>query len=319
MSRERMSGVFDFFKAGQRPAKASQRPVEDLYGVLGVTPAASSEEIRSAYRELAKRYHPDRHPGDPGAQARFQEISRASGILTNPDSRAAYDAVRRAAGAAEKPKPSYPALRPGEKAEWQEQRHREGRPQSQRYAARPAVTVPAGRPINKMWTHMFGEPPKEGVQEESIFAFLKPKEARSGPVRPAVQTLGPSREIPSLDARDYYRAAEKLPLEGMWNFIRQERRAPGFAQVGVLSLGPLAGTGGAPAEADLGALFGVPMDALGAYADRHGLEKLWTQMLVPMAGNLAQAMGNLKPVDIPGVFGVDWDPSGRLELLYNER
>lgn len=314
-----MSGVFDFLRAGKSPRTTSRAPVEDLYGVLGVRPGASYDEIRAAYRELAKRYHPDRYPGDPGAQARFQELSRASGILTNPDSRRAYDAAREAARTVEKPvpKPVYPALRPGEKPTW----HREGRPESQRASERPSAVAPrpTGRPVNKLWTDMFGEPPKEGVQEESIFAFLKPKGTPPQAAKASGQTRAFSSAVPSPGPGDYYRAAQRLPLEGMLNFIRQERLAPGFAQAGVLSLGPIAGAGGAPAEADLANLLGLPLDALAAYADRYGLEQLWRQVLYPMAEKLVLAIDSLKPVDLPGVFYVDWDPSGRLELLYRER
>ncbi|GBD44014.1 Curved DNA-binding protein [bacterium HR40] len=62
-----------------------------LYDILGVPRGASDEEIRSAYRRLAKRYHPDFNPGDPGAEARFKEISAAYEILGDPGKRARYD------------------------------------------------------------------------------------------------------------------------------------------------------------------------------------------------------------------------------------
>ena len=51
----------------------------DPYQTLGVGREATQEEIRAAYRRLAKKYHPDLHPGDKGAEARFKEI--ASGVI----------------------------------------------------------------------------------------------------------------------------------------------------------------------------------------------------------------------------------------------
>ena len=51
--------------------------IQDPYKVLGVRPDASDEEIKRAYRELAKKYHPDRNPGDAEAARRMQEINAA--------------------------------------------------------------------------------------------------------------------------------------------------------------------------------------------------------------------------------------------------
>jgi molecular chaperone DnaJ len=65
--------------------------VRDPYEVLGVGRSASEAEIKSAFRRLAIRHHPDKNPGDPGAQTRFQEINQAHQILSDPQKRAAYD------------------------------------------------------------------------------------------------------------------------------------------------------------------------------------------------------------------------------------
>lgn len=63
----------------------------DLYKVLGVGRNASDEEIKKAYRKLARRYHPDTNAGDASAEERFKEISAAHDVLSDPEKRRAYD------------------------------------------------------------------------------------------------------------------------------------------------------------------------------------------------------------------------------------
>ncbi|RMG98425.1 MAG: J domain-containing protein [Deltaproteobacteria bacterium] len=67
---------------------------DDLYAVLGVDRRASSAEIKRAYRRLAVELHPDRHPDDPEAEARFRRINVAYHTLVDPQRRARYDAER---------------------------------------------------------------------------------------------------------------------------------------------------------------------------------------------------------------------------------
>src|SRR5947209_5790153 len=63
----------------------------DYYEVLGVKKDASEEEIRKAYRKLARQHHPDRNPGDKQAAARFKEVQEAYDVLGDKDKRAQYD------------------------------------------------------------------------------------------------------------------------------------------------------------------------------------------------------------------------------------
>lgn len=68
--------------------------IKDYYTILGVTPDSDEEQIRSQYRKLAMRYHPDRNPDDPQAEERFKEIAEAYGVLTDPQKRSQYDAAK---------------------------------------------------------------------------------------------------------------------------------------------------------------------------------------------------------------------------------
>lgn len=69
----------------------------DYYEVLGVSRDASEEEIKKAYRRLARKYHPDVNKDDPEAEAKFKEISEAYRILSDPQTRAQYDRFGHAA------------------------------------------------------------------------------------------------------------------------------------------------------------------------------------------------------------------------------
>lgn len=64
---------------------------KDYYEVLGVSKGASDEELKKAFRKEAKKYHPDLHPGDKEAEAKFKEINEAYEVLSNPEKRQRYD------------------------------------------------------------------------------------------------------------------------------------------------------------------------------------------------------------------------------------
>ena len=78
-------------RQGRRGRLGDDVAQRDLYSVLGVEKKASHDEIKKAYRKLARQYHPDRNPGDKQAEERFKEISAAYDVLGDADKRKQYD------------------------------------------------------------------------------------------------------------------------------------------------------------------------------------------------------------------------------------
>lgn len=77
--------------------------MDDPYAILGVAKTATEDEIRAAYRKLAKQHHPDLNPGKPEAEERFKAISSAHALLSDPDKRARFDRGEIDASGAERP------------------------------------------------------------------------------------------------------------------------------------------------------------------------------------------------------------------------
>src|ERR1044072_1637283 len=80
--------------------------IKDYYAVLGVQRGASDDEIKKAYRKLARKFHPDLNPGDKAAEDQFKQLQAAYDVLSNPEDRKLYDeygenwrAVKAGAGA----------------------------------------------------------------------------------------------------------------------------------------------------------------------------------------------------------------------------
>src|SRR5271157_3569762 len=65
----------------------------DYYATLGVKKTASADDIRKAFRKLARRYHPDVNPGDKTAEEKFKTLSEANDVLSDPKKRKIYDQV----------------------------------------------------------------------------------------------------------------------------------------------------------------------------------------------------------------------------------
>src|ERR1700735_4251805 len=66
---------------------------KDYYEILGVKKTASAEDIRKAFRKLARKYHPDVNPGDKSAEEKFKTLSEANEVLSDPKKRKIYDQV----------------------------------------------------------------------------------------------------------------------------------------------------------------------------------------------------------------------------------
>src|SRR3989337_2472920 len=76
--------------------------IRDLYEILGVPHDATNDDVRKAYRRLAREYHPDVNP-DPAAEERFKEVSAAYEILSDPQKRQQYDLYGQGRGGVEFP------------------------------------------------------------------------------------------------------------------------------------------------------------------------------------------------------------------------
>jgi curved DNA-binding protein CbpA len=314
--RKRMSGLFDFWKkkpaGGGEAPRASSRGVPtgvDLYALLEVSPNATEEEIRRAYRKVAAKYHPDRNPGNAEVYQRFLDITKAHEILTNATLRAKYDQAFKAS--APKPKFQYPSTRFAEEHE----RRQEG-PQAAQNAPE-STQAPTGP--QDPWDIMFSPSPDKVQPIYTAF----PESEEPGEKTPMPYDVWFPRRIPvSMPPRQkiLYQLQDRLPLKDIWQFIRNNRGDPRFQASKTIVVGTLAGAGINPAEQDLAELIGASFEEIAAYVEEKGLARAWRNVLNPLGEQAMLALDYLKPEDLPGYFYMEWDPTGKvLELLYTER
>jgi hypothetical protein len=90
---------------GRAPSWEHDAKGKNFYNVLGVDPKADPDEIRSAYRKLAMKFHPDKNPGDKKAEDKFKDINEAYQVLSDAKKRETYDRIRQPRSAAQPPGP----------------------------------------------------------------------------------------------------------------------------------------------------------------------------------------------------------------------
>lgn len=108
----------------------------NYYIVLGVKNTASLEQIKAAYRELAKKYHPDKNPGNKAAEDFFKEVQQAYAVLSNPEKRRKFDLKFNYATEQPKGRSSPSAPYTGNAYQYAQQQAR-SRPNDSRQAANP--------------------------------------------------------------------------------------------------------------------------------------------------------------------------------------
>jgi DnaJ domain len=137
------------------------RSHHDLYRVLGVDGGASRQDIARAYRRAVQRVHPDAQPADPRAAARFQELTDAYDLLSDPARRAAYDRTHHpAAGPGGQPPPPRPAM-----ARWPGSPHLLPPWYGQEVVAGPVHIEPPAAPARE---HDPGRPPAAEVEDPPV-------------------------------------------------------------------------------------------------------------------------------------------------------
>ena len=88
--QERATGIFKSRRVSSPPMPVQYK---DYYVTLGVPKTASQDDIRKAFRKLARKYHPDVNPGDKSAEEKFKSLSEANEVLSDPKKRKIYDQV----------------------------------------------------------------------------------------------------------------------------------------------------------------------------------------------------------------------------------
>ncbi len=352
LKKRQMSGVFDWFRKPTRPTPPafqvpSSIPTDvDIYAIFGLSPQASLAEIRRAYRDQARKFHPDLNPNDPIAARMFKQLTDYYGVLEDPERRAIYDRARAIVTPPVTPPPAPPPIPryPIQIAPQPEEAPGYGRGPAP--TPRAATPVPSGLP--SQWETMFAPPEGEGAEVEAFFGHFPATPPRVGPPPQIYRTApGPALVRPQAPYQPPIQAPVQVPLQAsisegelpsvqeiaqmvyytwpldeIWNVVRTERNSPAFRQSGIMQVDQLAGFVQGQLEYEVGEQLGIPPWFVQQYMSqgRAGFEELWNRVYAPMFQRITAAMDILKPQDIRGRFGLDADPRGtRVDLLYSER
>lgn len=312
-----MAGFWDWFKSNPQSEPNRPMPDADLYQVLGVPPTASQDEIKSAFREQAMKFHPDRNPDDPLAEAKYTALSQAYAILGDETQRAAYDRIY-----APEPPKFHGGLAP----------RRGGAREEAVEAPTPSKKVQKKLEPGSMIEKMFGVAKEEPVQG-SLFDIMAPGQPQQPPARIPVPStpfsgFNPSGNripmMPAIDVPDYNEIWGIITHywhleETVWPFVREVRWSPEFQKAGAIAIDALAGAHGDVAEWDIAEWFNIPVWQVDQYIKTAGRDAFYKNVMYPIFEQVTQIMDKLKPSDIPGRFFLEWDPAGRaIELIYAE-
>lgn len=316
-----MSGIMDWWRKKEAPQPAGPPPPAhiDLYDVLRVTPRATNDEIKAAFRSLALMFHPDRNPDDPVAGKKYAEISSAYAILGDDVQRAAYDRLRAQAAP---PPPPPPPIHRGmvPRPETREEQRQEIRKEPEKLPAKE----PPGQ--TSMWEVMFSRPEEKKGPTGSPFDMFAQEAPRPPEIPSAANPfswaapfhkkvpLTPGVDTPTRD--DLFRVISyEWPLEGIWDTVRQGRHSMDFYKTKAMAVDALGGAGQAPAEWDLAELFWIPTRQVDEFVRHRGRQAFFSEILYPIFDQVTQIMGQVKPADIPGQFFLDWDATGKVMML----
>lgn len=322
-----MSGITDWWKKKKEPRQPAGPPPPvhiDLYDALGITPSASSDDIKAAFRSLALKFHPDRNQGDPAAAKKYTEISTAYAILGDEVQRAAYDHARAGAPPAPAPPPPPPPVR-------RDIVPRPGTPEEPSRQAKKEEKAPAKEPPGQMsmWEMMFSKTEEKKGPTGSLFDMFV-QEGPPPPEIPSAQSpfgwAAPFHKVPLTPSIDtpasnelFYFVEHEWPLEGIWDTVRQGRHTEEFYKTRSMVVDVLGGGGQTPAEWDMADMFGIPKRQVDEFILNRDRQAFFGEILHPIFDQVTQFMGQLKPADLPGQFFIDWDATGKvLMLIYAE-
>lgn len=316
-----MSGIFDWLKPKPKaPSTPPPRVNVDLYAVLGISPSASQDDIKRAFRDLAMKFHPDRNPNDPVAEKKYAEISAAYAILGDETQRAAYDRLRVPQGVPKPPGGMIPR----------------GATRAAEETVQPEKPKSVSKAIDKaIIEQMFGVPKKKkGEEKEVTFEFLSPGQPNQPPARIPVPTSAfasfdpASKRIPMMpaidvpDDRELWHIVQDWHLDQWaWDLAREARQTPEFQRAGggSIALDVLAGAWDRPAEVDIADRFHLSRYQAEQVLNTKGREAYYMNVIYPIFDRVIAILDQIKPPDLPGRFFLDWDPSGKMiDFFYAE-